>query len=391
VRDTEDLERKIRLLERRLYLNSRIFGFQYRFMSLVGKFGALLFIGPGLSASIRNWYYKYKENRKQLPEEETIQLTAAVIKRLTAVGIFGFALAFIPTILLFQQNRLIEAQNERIDRQNQLAEASRRSSLVFELTSILDEIDEEIDATGFETKVFERKSTGANYESFSEEDKRRYSRRSISPANSKKFQLSERLSGRIVALSRSLRPYKYLDDFGKIIDEPLSPERGQLLSSLVKSGVDMEELNHDSDLTFSKADLSGVQLRDINLTHAKMQNANLENAELSSAIFQYTRLDRANLAFSNLSGADLRYSTLSGSNLFASKLNRVKFDNTDLSQADLRCADFSDVENWESVGLLDGAKIGGNINTPNNFEAISLKKGAIKDQIALDCKKFIGN
>lgn len=88
-------------------------------------------------------------------------------------------------------------QVERLDQQNQLAEASRRAALINELTAILTEIDEELDSSD---KADEKMGDIEN----------------PSPGKSATYisegvDLSKRLVWRIVALSRSLQPYRFLE------------------------------------------------------------------------------------------------------------------------------------------------------------------------------------
>lgn len=221
---------------------------------------------------------------------------------------------FAGSALLYEQNSLLESQNEKLDaqtgllnQQNMLAEASRRSALIFELTDILNELDEEIDLAEIETTAAisaeldrgtMQRSDYKNDDTNDSNLRPHHNRRSIGTPR-KLFRVSGRLTGRIVALSRALRPYTYLDSDGNEIPEPLSPERGQLLLSLVYSGVDMEDINHEVPW-FYQADLEGANLSKQDLTHTKLQGANLKDADLSGAILEYVRLDNADLRGTNL-------------------------------------------------------------------------------------------
>ena len=209
---------------------------------ILGTAGALLIFGPGLSKALlslgRSWSSASGPNI-----EAVLGVAAAIVRRISWGLILGALCATLPLILTIQQNTLISRQNELIAQQNQLSEASRRAGLMYELTSILDKIDKEMDAANIERAAMNVKQRHTQ-EYKDEEHKRRANRRSIQPRDREKYQFSERLAGRIVALSRSLSPYRFLERDGQTTPRPLSPERGQLLLSLLETGADLEELNH---------------------------------------------------------------------------------------------------------------------------------------------------
>ena len=82
-----------------------------------------------------------------------------------------------------------------------------------------------------------------------------------------------------------------------------------------------------------KADLSGADLRYINLSDADLSGANLRgadlryvnlsDADLSGADLRYINLSDADLSGANLRGADPRYANLSGANLSGAKYNET--------------------------------------------------------------------
>ncbi len=198
----------------------------------------------------------------------------------TALSIAGIYLAWKANELLQGQNALLQAQNDHIELQNEqielqshLLEAGRRSGLAFEVTSILDKIYKEVNrASSDESKV------------------------EVSPV----------LIGRIVAVSRALRPYRYMDEDGKLISRPLSPERGQLLISLITSGISMEQI-YVRGASFSRSDLreydfAGADLACIDLAGSDLRQANLSGVDLRGA---------------DLSGADLRKAKLLGASFGA--------------------------------------------------------------------------
>jgi uncharacterized protein YjbI with pentapeptide repeats len=93
--------------------------------------------------------------------------------------------------------------------------------------------------------------------------------------------------------------------------------------------------------------LSGVGLRDANLSQLDLSDANLSGAVLSRADLHGTNLSDAILTRAELNNADLRDATMSGANLSEANLNfanlsRAVLNNADLPHADLSGANMSD-------------------------------------------------
>lgn len=270
------------------------------------------------------------------------------------------------------QNSLLSSQNQYIQEQNVLAESARRSALVYELTSILDEIDEELDAAEIQTKAVQTRGTlDAAGSGVVPADRPR--RRDVE--NPPMYRLSDRLTGRIVALSRSVRPYRYLDDEGRLLTKPLSPERGQLLISLIDSGIDMEEINHSS-VTFSQADLRGADLSRYDFTHIRLNGADLSEANLSSAKFHYAKMDDARLAGAKLGAAELEWSSWKNVILTGADLNSANLEEADLSGADLTNADLAHIKNWQLLTSVRETIITDVRNPPEGFIEWALENGA---------------
>ncbi|MDA4847475.1 pentapeptide repeat-containing protein [Hoeflea poritis] len=193
-----------------------------------------------------------ERNRAEVAELARMGLSFFVATRsLAVVGMALGAVVSVATLLTayIQIERLTE-QNRLINIQNSLAEASRRASLNFELSNILNALDNKQDA-------------------------------------------DQLLISRVSALSRSLRPYRLLQDDGSLSD-PLSPERAQLLLSLLASGVDMARIG-EAGATFAYADLRGADLSGQKLVNVELSNADLRGANLSA-----TSLVRVNLSSSKL-------------------------------------------------------------------------------------------
>src|SRR5262249_19883952 len=102
--------------------------------------------------------------------------------------------------------------------------------------------------------------------------------------------LSPELIARIVVLTRSAAPFYYIDNSNNglfKIDKPLSPERGQLLVGLLKSGVDMASIiEAKADFRASDlraADLDGAVLPKIDLSSSNLAGANISDAQLQGS------------------------------------------------------------------------------------------------------------
>jgi len=242
-------------------------------------------------------------------------------------GMLGTMLLYNQNKLLTQQNMLLQNQNYRLDQQTYLQEAERRSSLIFLMGNLLDAIDDDL-----------------------KEDIGQPGVRDLSP----------QIIGRVVALSKSLRPYRYLES-DSLVARELSPERGHLLISLVNSQIDngsLRRIFQYSDFSFADLKdvvLSGEFLSGINLSHADLRGATLDETDLSRADLSGADLSDAILARANLQEARFRQTLLTNAyfesadlsqanfygakmrsaNLSGSKLQRTHFTNADLSEANL--------------------------------------------------------
>ena len=262
-------------------------------------------------------------------------------------GVLGTIMLYNQNKLLTQQNQLLNQQNIRLDQQTYLQEAERRSSLIFLMGNILDAMNQEL-----------KEDVGAPRV------------RDISP----------QLIGRVIALSNSLRPYRYLGS-DSLVGRELSPERGYLLLAIVSSEIDkgsLRRIYRSADFSFSdlkNAVLSGEYLSGINLTGAELagahldesdlSDANLSDADLRDAILTHatltgarlrtTLLDRANLVLANLSDANLSDADLRRANLSSADLSRAHLNRADLTNANLSYASLSKAAFEQAV--LDSVRV----------------------------------
>ncbi|MCC6279378.1 MAG: pentapeptide repeat-containing protein [Saprospiraceae bacterium] len=297
-------------------------------------------------------------------------------------GLLGTLLLYNQNKLLTQQNDLLTIQNTRLSQQTYLQEAERRSALILLMGNLLDALDNEL-----------------------KEDIGQKGIRDLSP----------QLIGRIIALSSGLKPYRYLEN-DSMIQKEISPERGQLLLSILSSEVDngtLRRIFQSADFSFSElqgAALAGEFLEGINLREADLSKANLNGTRLAGA-----DLNKADLSASILAGTDLRKANLSETDLRETYITEVDFRGASLYGTDLRGVDLSDSDlrrsfmrealldstivpdfHWlEAVGQLQRDSIVGigylndqyyldSVETdPGNFEYILLRKKSAADSLEI--------
>lgn len=255
---------------------------------------------------------------------EVSNLASQIIIRFTRIGLLTLLIASIPTILLYKQNQLLEQQNNRLTQQTYLQEAERRSSLVFLFSNIMNSIDQELKD---------------DYD------------------NNGKRDLSPQLIGRIISISSRLKPYRFLEN-GNLIETEISPERGQLLISLLASDLDpnvRDKLFFRSD--FSYADLKGANLSRANMSYLNLNNSNLEDADLSFSVMNGGNCQNCNFRNANLRGIDVTENNFTGSEFSGSNLSKLNayntwFTNCNLSKANLEKTKFT-FSFLESINLDD--------------------------------------
>lgn len=313
----EQLESEVQRLQAKLDAIDKSNQRKSKFQLWLGRVGFGLLLGSGLKSSMQQLY---QELPNKVQKKTLANVTTEFIWRFTRIGLFGILIALIPTVLLWQQNqkideqtKLFEKQNQKIDNQIQLEESNRRGALIVMMSNIMDKVDEEL-----------------------KERERQDSSRA----------LSNQLIARIAALSYSFRPYRFLQD-SNLIEEPISPERGQLLLALVNS--DLEPLSYRNiyrESSFESSYLKNANLEYANLDYANLRNANLRNANLKNANLKNADLYSANLIGAKLRNADLYNASLISTNLSGADLTSASFryatlNRANLTHASLSSADFS--------------------------------------------------
>jgi uncharacterized protein YjbI with pentapeptide repeats len=271
-------------------------------------------------------------------------------------GLLAAIAALAGSTLLFQQNKLLaeqsvllQGQTDRLDEQNKLletqlalAEAERNALIGPEMLAISEAIGQEAEALEIE---FGKGSTLV-----------------VS-------QLSRGLRSRIVALSNVARPYRYLtsgeidprnqrevtlkaleqrpelitdwsffgDDWEEkkgihLIDRPLSPERGQILTFLRTAGViDTEQLSVEgADFSFAEfriaqmfstsythafmsfSDFTGIQLNDLHFNSAILDHSNFTESEIKLCDFSGLQRDQLRPPFASAQAPDIWFTAMNG-------------------------------------------------------------------------------
>ncbi|TSE03926.1 pentapeptide repeat-containing protein [Aquimarina algiphila] len=229
-----------------------------------------VFIGVDLKKSIKHGFDEYHET-KNISSETLSNISSHLIWRLTRIGFFGAFVTLIPSILLglqtffltiqndkidnqniliSNQNKLIKYQNKRLDQEIYLQEAGRRSSLVFLFANVMDAIDQELKNSDIK----------------------------------KDRNLSEQLIGRIVSLSKSLKPYRYLSNDS--LTPLISPERSHLFVNLINSNLG----DYTYIKIFNKGNFKYLELNDI-----KIENIPFERVDFSHSIFKKVVFKGGNL------------------------------------------------------------------------------------------------
>ncbi len=259
---------------------------------------------------IWNYFYKRKKYPKDDPRRKAVA-KAIIWRFFFSPNTVAFTLT---TLISFLTVFFINRQNNLIENQNHLIEATRRSSQMIILDGVLKDINKEL-------------------------------------AN--KDTLSKNLQARIQSLSHTTKPYKLLDYNTNKLSPLLSPERSQLLYSLVSSGI--------------KNDFLAALFKKTNFNYADLNGLNLINRHLKNSKIRYSSLDSTLLHNSIISKADIRNGIIKSTGMpyviahytdFRDTLfDDVNLNSADLSFADLRGTTFLNL-NIGNLKTMDSARVG---------------------------------
>ncbi|WP_438710156.1 pentapeptide repeat-containing protein [Aquimarina muelleri] len=292
--------------------------------------------GNRLKKSVSAAITEYKEY-KTVSVDTVSDVSSSVIWRFTRIGLFAFLFAVIPSLVLVFQTKLLMNQNKLITSQNNLVEADRRSSLVFVMGDVLADLNEEL----------KYKGSGSR-------------------------NISRTLEARIIGLCMAMKPYRYIDN-GELIENAISPERGQLLFTLLKSDLGLES----SQDILNSAEFQYTNFRKVNLG----RGANLKYARLD-----YSDFTEAQMPETNLERSDLKEVQMSKINLSDSNLKRARLQNANLQKAELLSVDFTSA-NLFGANLI-GADLTGAILWGTKLENTNLTD-AILDNAIVDREDWI--
>lgn len=268
------------------------------------------------------------------------------------------------TVLLVNQNKLLETQNKKIEIQTHLMEAERRGGQVVLMNSVLQDLSNEI-----------------------VDEKRR------GKADSTGYSLSAPLIGRIAATSQGFLPYRFLQ--GDTLTEiEYSLERGQLLLAILNSRIaanSLERIFQTSD--FSSSYLARARLVEVDLTRANLNGANFSKADLTNAKLLYTNLLGADFSGADLFSVNIGAASVQGTNFREANLRNAVIT-ADLREADLRGADLYGAFLTESVLYhtnLEGANLDNAILERVNLSESNLSNSILSSANLIDAELINAN
>ncbi len=312
--------------------------------------------------------YIFRKSKWNKDDKRRNASTQAIIWRIffsppviaiAAGGMFGI----LSIIFLWQQNTLIASQNDLFENQNKLisdqisqSEAARISSQVFIMGSVLSDVNAELN----------------------------------SPKNFNRT-LSDPLVGRIISLSFAMKPYHFVQSRFNIEGDDisrnrLSPERGQFLMSLARSGIEADFFENRilSRCIFHRADLQGIYLDSISLAGVDLRFSDLSTSNLTNLNFEDAVLAGVDFKESNLTNSSFQHA-----NLFNSDMRKAVLDNTDFRNVEQMNFMIVDRIDWIEF-IKDSLKLRGAEEIHRLYEVESMEYeyefGSFKEHFLLQPK-----
>ncbi|RXG20842.1 pentapeptide repeat-containing protein [Leeuwenhoekiella aequorea] len=283
-------------------------------------------LGSELKKSIERFLEEMAEQQR-VSRETLSDLLISIILRLTRVGFLLVITAILPSILLIfqtyylaKQNTLITGQSEmfrqqnnRLDQQTYLQEADRRGQTLLLMDNMLQEINTEI---------------------------------SRDPQN----KLNDATAGRLIALSKILKPYRYLEN-DSLTKNIVSPERGYLLISLLETGINLRSTarSRANGILLERIDFTYSELRNVTLKKADLIEIDLSHADMRNSSFNGTDFENATFYNASISQADLSYTSFKNADLRNAKLENSILDYANLQKADLSSSNLKNVSLLKTV------------------------------------------
>lgn len=292
-----------------------------------------------------------------------------------ALGIGGI----VTLVLTWQTTRLMERQNRLLEIQNLLQESSRRAGLTVELTEVLNRINDGKWAP-FVSSSPEAPGPTCRQSTYG------YSFPLAPGSSGHSLALSEALLGRVVALSNSFKPYRYLDvnkddltsDFESGLSAPASPERAQLLLSLASANISLEQVSKAGAI-FDKMPMGNTQLAGHRLTNVVADGSDFNGAILAHTNFAGAKLRWSKITEANAVCAQFDNASLTGSDLAEGQFMGATFRGADLSGARIFIAKFEGAD-------FSGADLSGIYTCKNDQPVAVTTRQAFLDEVGTDVK-----
>lgn len=324
---------------------------------------------------------------------------------LAAGGVFTLLVSIATLILLSQQN-------EKLDQQTYVADAGRSASLISELGSVMGAVmayanevctapakggarrcwsDYQVPfRSDFVDGYKVNEASGQNTPSGRPIDFYASQIASTSDPDRQRpplLPLAPQIAGRLWVLVSALRPYRYVEfpdvnaippriqsgwietalstlrssldtDRPTIAPHPLSPERGQILASLVQLGVNLES-GIAYNLSWEYAYIESPKFADIWLRHRNLANASLKCGDFTGANLQFSSFRHANLhgaqfigERTSLVGVNFQGADLSRAKFLGVRLPRARtFESADLHEVDLHEATTTESSFLEQLAI----------------------------------------
>ncbi|MEZ4380738.1 MAG: pentapeptide repeat-containing protein [Nannocystaceae bacterium] len=297
-------------------------------------------------------------NRIKPTLRELSGLLVAMIFRVmamsTLIAVLGGAISFAVFLATYlqvermgEQNELLKSQNAMVQKEIDLVEAQMRADREARevdlslstaaqrqavVLGLIDAIDDDIALLKADDV---NRGEGLGY---------------VRPGSSKKITISTGMYRRIQRTLSQLDPYRVVDPASMTVGEvPRSPEQELLIHYLESSTIDLTRLSLRqayfvgadlSELEIGEIDLNdsrfdGAVMTRIDLSDAYLEQASLRRIEAASSSFSGAHMAKANLGGAMLSGADLSGADLSGADLSLATLRQATLENADLSGASL--------------------------------------------------------